>query len=296
MQSLKYAFRFISASFSLAVKNPKLQESWLYLGAGSLIVLVLWFLPLSLVLVFLGLKPAGMILVGLICVLAVVSLLVLAKIASLDTCRVFGSISMDREESEEKRPFVPEHWVDAALFAVSLPGKQLRQSFQQIISREKNDPSPWLDVRYLILPVICLEDLNLSQAVDRVKQIVGEHLLRFRADLVQVRLVADVVQWVLMAVGIILGFIVGIAVADPISAGNSQRVLGAGAGMVVAWLPTMVGLVFGSFTRTIYHTTLYQWVKNVEAARQTQARDKASPPEILRQVLGKYSSSNHKER
>ena len=296
MQSLKYAFRFIHASFSLASKNPRIQKSWLYLGTGSLLALIFWFLPLSIVVYFLGLQPAGMILVGLICTFALINLLVLAQVFALITCHAFATVDGEGEEQKTKWPLLPERWVDAALFALSLPGKQIRQIFQQIISPKEADPSPWLDTSYLILPAICLEKLSLAEAVERVKHIVGEHLLRFRADLVRVKLVADVVQWVLVALGIILGAILGISLADPTSAGNWQRVLGAGAGMFLAWLPTVVGLVFGSFTRTIYHTALYQWVKNVETARRTQASDKASPPEILRRVLGKYSSNNHKER
>jgi len=296
VQSLKYAFRFISASFSLALKNPRIQKSWLYLGVGSLVVSIVWFLPLSIAVYFLGLQPAGMILVGLIFIFALISLLVLAQVFALTTCGAFGRNDSDEAEQTTKWPSLPERWVDAALLALSLPGKQVRQTFQQIISPKESDRSPWLDISYLILPVICLENLSLSQAVDRVKQIVGEHLLRFRADLVRVRLIAGVVQWGLMAGGIVLGFILGISLADPTSAGNWQRVLGAGAGMFLAWLPTMVGLIFGTFTRTIYHTALYQWVKNVETARQTQTSGKASPPEILRRVLGKQSSSNHKER
>lgn len=296
MQSLTYAVRFIRASFSLASKKSQIQRSWLYLGIGSLLALIIWFLPLAIVVYFLGLQPVAMMLVGLICVFALISLLVLASVFALTTCRTFSTIDNDGEDQKTEQSLLPERWFDAALLALSLPGEQVRQTFQQIISPEASGRSPWLDTSYLILPVICLENLSLSQAVERVKQIVGEHLLRFRADLVRVRLVAGVVQWVLMAGGIILGFILGISLADPASAGNWQRVLGAGAGMILAWLPIMIGLVFGTFTRTIYHTALYQWVKNVETSRQTQARDQASPPEILRRVLGKQSSSNPKER
>lgn len=295
MQSLKYAFRFISASFSLAVNNPRLQRSWLYLGVGSLLVLIIWFLPLSLIVYSLGLQPVGMVLVGLICTFALISLLVLAKIFALYTCRTFVTNGGDQEEHRAKLSLLPEHWVDAALFALSLPGRQLRQAFQRIISHEKTDPSPWLDAYYLILPVICLEDLSLLQAVERVNQIMGDHLLRFRADLVRVRLVADVVQWVLMLGGITLGFIVSISLVDPTTAGNGPRVLGAGIGMFIAWLPAMIGLLFSTYTRTVYTTALYQWVRNVEAARQTQERGKAYPPEILRLVLGKYSSRNKEQ-
>lgn len=296
MQSLKYAFRFIRASFSLASKNPRIQRSWLYLGVGSLLVLIFWFLPLSFVVYFLGLQPVSMILVGLICTFALISLMVLAEVFALYTCRAFDTTNSDQDEQKIKWPLLPEHWVDAAMFALGLPGKQLRQTFQQIFSHKETDRSHWLDTSYLILPAICLEDLSLSLAVARVKQIVGEHLLRFRADLVRVGLIAGVVQWVLIAGGVSLGLIVGMGMADRTTAGNWQLVLGTGVGMVIAWPPTMIGLAFSTFTRTVYHTALYQWVKNVEAARQTQDRDKASPPEILRRVLGKYSSSNHKEQ
>lgn len=296
MQSLTYAFQFISASFSLMLKHSRLQKTWLYFGVGSLVVLILWFLPLSIVLALIGLKPVGMILVGLISIFALVSVLVFARVFALIICRVYGTIDSDEGGQPSKWPLLPEHWMDVTLFAISLPGKHLLQTTQQIFSGGKSDSTHWPDPSYLILPVICLEDLSLSQAVQRVKEIVEEHLIRFRAELIQIGLVGGVVQWILLVGGIALGFIDGINLADPNTAGRWQRVLGAGIGMLAAWLPAMIGLVVSTFPRTIYHTALYQWVKNVEAARQTQARDKASPPEILRRVLGKYSSSNHKER
>jgi hypothetical protein len=56
--------------------------------------------------------------------------------------------------------------------------------------------------------------------------------------------------------------------------------------MLIAWFPTMIGILFGSFTRICYATALYEWTQNVAAARESGQAAKAQPPAILSQALG----------
>jgi len=46
VQNIRYAFRFIKESFSIAFKTIQLQEQWVYIAVGNLILLFFWFLPL----------------------------------------------------------------------------------------------------------------------------------------------------------------------------------------------------------------------------------------------------------
>jgi hypothetical protein len=79
---------------------------------------------------------------------------------------------------------------------------------------------------------------------------------------------------------------VGLKIADPAVVGPWQRVLAAGIAMLIAWLPTIIGIMFSTFARSCYATALYQWVRNVAAARESGDTTKAQPPAILAQVLG----------
>jgi hypothetical protein len=150
----------------------------------------------------------------------------------------------------------------------------------------KNEQTDWFPARTLALPVTALEDLHLKDTLARLRQIVHENLLRFRTNLIPVHPVAAVVQILLTAGGIVLAFVIGTRIADPQTAGAWQRVLAAGIGMLIAWFPTMIGILFGSFTRICYATALYEWTQNVAAARESGQAAKAQPPAILSQALG----------
>jgi hypothetical protein len=299
VQSLKHAFRFISASFSLALKNTGLQEPWFYLGLGELAILFMWFLPLALVAGLIGLSPVGMVLIGLLSVFLLTSLLIWGEITALLTAQACWAITSEADpDAQPNLQKLKTHGLDILTLALTLPGLNLFQSIKQLFSPKDNQPDEraiWLEAHYLTLPVIAIERLNLSETVARVKQIVKDNLLRFRIDLIRVRLVANLVQILLLAGGIILAFVVGLNIADPQTAGPWRRILAAGISLLVAWIPIVIGVLFSSFTRTCYTTALYQWVRNVETTRNASETIKTSPPVILQQVLGTTTSSK-KER
>jgi hypothetical protein len=128
-----------------------------------------------------------------------------------------------------------------------------------------------------------------------VKQILTDHLLRFRPELVGVALIARLGQWGLIISGVVLGFWVTLILGDPWMAGLRRSTLNVAIGLTVGGVPLLMGMFFSSFIRSAYHTALYQWVRNVEAARQTGDTSQASAPMILQQVLVHHSSSK-KER
>ena len=85
---------------------------------------------------------------------------------------------------------------------------------------------------------------------DVINQIVKENLLPVREKLVRVRLVAVIAHILLMGVGIFLALWLGLKLAGPEVSNPWQRILAVGIAMLVGWVPTFVGVLFSSFTRT----------------------------------------------
>ncbi len=295
MQPIRNAFRFIGASFSLALKHIKLQEPWFILGLGSLVILFFWFLPIAAVAGWVGLGPWGLALIGLLSIFALVDLICWGEISSLHTARIFFAV--DTGASLDSMPtfkFLVTHTLDIVTLVLTLPVMLLVEGIKSLFPSGKaslDEKNIWLPAYTLAIPLIAIEDLPLKAALDQLRQIIKANLLRFRVDLIRVRLIAAIVEVLLIIIGVILAFVVGLKIANPQAAGSWQRILAAGIGMLIAWLPTLIGIIFSTYTRTCYATTLYQWVQNVASALQSGETAKAQPPAILRQVLGTVRSS-----
>ncbi|MBG0788595.1 MAG: hypothetical protein H0S79_26195, partial [Anaerolineaceae bacterium] len=149
-----------------------------------------------------------------------------------------------------------------------------------------DEKNRWLEARTLALPVTAVEGTSFTGTLERLRQIVNENLMRFREDLIAVRFAAGLVEFLLIAAGIVLGFVVGLKISDPAAADPWQRILAAGIAMLIAWAFSIIGIMFSSFTRACYATALYQWANNVAEARASDDAGKAQPPAILAKVLG----------
>jgi hypothetical protein len=290
VHAIKSAFRFIGASFSLALKHTQLQEPWFTAGLGGLLILFIGFLPVAAVTLLLGLTPLGLTLIGLLSALILVALLIWGDLTTLQTARAFAALKGGEPEAAQTNlGWLFAHTGDVASLNLILPGLVLVNAVKGFISPQTpsgSEEAVWLPARVLALPVTAVEDLPLKATLARLRQIVDGNLLRFRTNLIPVRPVAAVVQALLTAGGIALAFVVGLKIAGPQTAGGWQRVLAAGIAMLIAWFPTMIGILFGSFTRICYATALYEWTQNVAAARQAGQAAKAQPPAILGQALG----------
>ena len=299
MQAIKNGFRFIGASLSLALKQVKLQEPWFALGLGGLVILFFWFLPIGVVAGLIGLTPLGLALIGALATLALVDLLIWGELTSLLTSRTFASLdSEEPAETPATLKFLMSHTGVVVLLALTLPLLSVGYTLRNLFAKPGSAPDEknrWLEARTLALPIVAVEDTSFQETLDRLRQIVGENLLRFRESLIGVRLVAGLIEALLIVGGVALGFAVGLKIADPASVGPWQRVLAAGIAMLIAWVPAIIGIMFGSFSRACYATALYQWVCNVAEARASGDSAKARPPAILAQVLGTTSQSKKEE-
>ena len=292
MQSLKYAFRFIGRSFQLAKENEPLQRPWMYQSLGNFIILILWFLPMALVIGLIGFRPIGLILIGLVFVLLVISWVVWGEITAAATCQILEPLILMEDlssESQSIQAVFKKHWVDIFLFTFILPGGYLLNTIRKMFSKTDYKPPVFIDEHSLIQPIIVLEDLDLNGAVARVEQMAEQHLLRVKADFMRVDLIARVVEWLMLVLGFVVGFWVNMKIATPLTADSWQGIFGMGIGLLVTCVIALFGFSFSTFSRTCYHTALYLWARNVESARTSGDRLEARPPLIFTQVLASFN-------
>lgn len=289
MQRLIYAFRFIKACFSLAIKHTQLRKPLVYLWMGGISLSVMWLIPLGVVMVLVGINPLGMMLIGLISSLLLFSLLTWGEIAALEICPVFDSLIQSEDKQPETEKHKPEfsHWQDVALWVLGLPGLLLIRFLRKIFRPTQAARLDWLGASYLILPVVSLEALSLAEAIARIKQLIRDHLLRFHPDIVRVRPVVGVFQWVLVLAGGILGFRVGSMMVDQPTVNALTLLLAAAVGILLAGFLATLGIFLSSFIRACYFTTLYHWALSVETARSSGVASQGKPPGILSQVMRK---------
>jgi hypothetical protein len=256
--------------------------------------MILWLLPIGAVTAFIGFSPIGLILIGAAGFFFIISLYLWGEIVGLKICQSAAEvISEDPEELTTSSHVILSHWADILLYALILPRLSLTYSLNR--TSDQNQQSQWVG-RPLTLPIISLENLSLRETLERVKQITRDNLLRFKPGLVPVGLVVKGLQGTLMICGVVLGTLL----AKRISAISTTshlwlRLLGTSSGMAVAWLLTMIGVLFSTTAQSCYHTALYLWTRNVEDAYKNHNAQKAAPPKILQHVLGS-SGISKKER
>jgi hypothetical protein len=310
---LKYAYHFIIASFSTAFKKIQLQEQWVQFAVGNLVLLLVWFLPLALVVGLIGFSPLGFVFMGLIGVLMLFSFYAWGEITRLPASRVIANmfyqemhpgeaalkveeeLGVEEEKIEEDIKTAEElhetsmfdAWLDILVLILILPWLRLTNTLQQNFGSKKENQDDWLDSYVLMVPLIAVEGLSLNQAVTRINEITDEHLRRFQPGLIKVDLIARLGHWVFCLLGILVGFSAAVIIINPLTTNAWQRIIGLGIGLLIAWVFITLGGLFSAFTRSFYHTALYQWVRNVSEARQSGDPQKAVPPAILQGVLGK---------
>jgi hypothetical protein len=279
----------------MAIEHEALQKPWMLLSVGSLGLLLFWFIPMALVLGLIGLTPLGLFFIGLISVLLLISLTIWAEITASGTCQIFNAVVVDQEnspETQEALKWLSNRWEQVVILVLLQPALKLQSWFVRILSKKTHENLGWQVSSGLMLPILAIEDTDLSDGAARIRQIMADRLLRFRPEFIRVNLVARAAQWVMILLAILMGFLAGLSLSDPQTVSAGRLIIGGGFGMLIAVIFVVTGLSFSTFIRACYHSALLLWVKNTEKARLTGDAKFSAPPAILAQVLGVVSSVN----
>ena len=279
----------------MAIKQSRLRKPWFKLWMGGITLTILWLVPLGMVMILVGFDPLGMALIGLISILLLMSLLVWGEITALETCKVFDALILEEQDpgqtETENRKNEFTRWQDVILWMFSQPGLEMLRLLKRVFRPKKADKLDWLDASYLMLPVISLEDHSLANAIERIRQLVRDHRLRFHPSLVGIRPIAGLTQWFLVLGGGALGIWSGLTMADPSTANILSHLLAAALGTLLAGILAILGIFFSSYIRACYYTTLYHWALSVETARESDNPSQGKPPAILGHVMRKTTLS-----
>ena len=290
MQRLTNALRFIDFSIRMALKYEALQKPWMVLSLSAGVLTALWLLPLGLLIRWLGSWPIVWVLVGVIILLYVGYLRILGEITALRTAQIFSGLINGGEGAafdESPMAVFNTHGGDVLLYMLAAPGLNLLLAFQELFSKPSQTALTWKKAHPLIPPIIALEDLNLKGAIEAVKAIVTENLLRFQPGYLPVGGVARVVEWGLILIGFTIGGVLSAKIAEPLFAASWRSFFAVGTGLVAAGILSVAGIAFSSYSRSCYHTVLHTWACKVQAVQGTPGAAVAAPPEILSAAMTK---------
>jgi len=297
--SLKKGFLFIRAAFREAIKSPQLlKPTWFFL-LGGLILSLIVFIPIGLVLAFIGTGFWGMALMGVFCTGLLFFLFVWGEITALMTACFFAK-NLDGEKGDLKstRELMRSTWRDVLQFEMAFPALMLSKWFgprrkkSAALPQAKKSKQPviqdnWQDALYLMLPLLSFEKLKLKAAVERIRTLVGKNLLRFSPGLIKVQLIGAIILLLSVASGTFLGILVGTELSGNPFASMFQRLSAAGLSLLTASITASIGIAVNAFVRVIYHTAIYRWMINVTEARRRRKPELAEAPPILSGVLNK---------
>jgi hypothetical protein len=151
----------------------------------------------------------------------------------------------------------------------------------------------WTQATYLVLPAMVIEDIGLRDGLRRATQIVRSNLLLVGISTVGVRAVTNLIGFMLGATGIGLGLGVGLGIIRLSQGATIGLVSGISLGVLIAAFFILSATILTSYTATAYHTCLYLWAREVEAARHSgQSELKVAPPAPLAAVLEKAGVPN----
>ena len=290
MQRLSRAFRFINLSFRMALKHGALQKPWMYLSLGGIILTLLWLLPIGVLIRWLGSWPLAWVLVGAAIVFYLWSLMIWGELTALRTAQIFAALIQEGGGLPEDDPALAvfrAYGREILLYVLAVPGLNTEIAFQEWFAKPSPSQPAWKKAHPLIPPIIALKDLNLQGAIEALKAIVGENLLRFQPGYLPVAVVARGVAWIMVILGFIVGGFITVRIADPLFAASWRSLLAVSAGLGAVGVLSMAGMAFSTFSRACYHTALYAWALAVQEAHKVPGGAAAVPPEIISQAMSK---------
>lgn len=125
----------------------------------------------------------------------------------------------------------------------------------------------WTEAALLVLPAMVVDDLNLKKGLERVWSITKSNLLLIGISTVGVKWVTGLIGFFLAILGAAIGFAIGGGLAYA-TGDTTVTFIGIAIGVMIFFFFIMVSSVISSYTSTAYHTCLYIWAREVEAARE----------------------------
>jgi hypothetical protein len=302
MDSLARGFGFLKQSWKMALADRDLIKPSIYALFAGFVVTLIFSAPTVAVFLLFGESPWGRALGFAFGAVLVFAQYTVSYIFSAMTIYlIYGYLAegdgrMDRAWGVVRRDMLDILSLAAASTIVNLikgavEGKDKRSGLRRMLAGLLD--TIWTQATYLVLPAMVIEDIGLRDGLRRATQIVRSNLLLVGISTVGVRAVTNLIGFMLGATGIGLGLGVGLGIIRLSQGATIGLVSGISLGVLIAAFFILSATILTSYTATAYHTCLYLWAREVEAARHSgQSELKVAPPAPLAAVLEKAGVPN----
>ncbi len=306
MQSLSRGWSFLQQAWQMAFKDKDLIKPSIYAMIVGIIVSIIGVIPLiASVLIFgdSGLLGRG-ILVVLGALLIFVHYVVSYIFSGMTVYLIYGYLAegdgrMDKAWAKVQREFWNIIALAAASTVVSVFTNQMRRSANRrggaggMVGNAIGGliQTVWTEASYLILPAMMIEDANLGTGIKRATQIARGNLLLIGVSTVGVNWITGFISFVLGAIGLVLGLVVGFGLISLFNSTTLAVILGVGLGGLMFLVFAMVASVISSYTMTAYNTCLFLWARDVEKAQAQGQPIQVAAPAPLAAALGQLTSA-----
>ena len=297
MQSFSRGWSFLKQAWEMAFKDKDLLKPSIYALIVGAIVSVIGIIPLAIGYFIFGTEGIGgfiMFIMGGL--LVFVQFVVTYVFSAMTVYLIYGYLAEGDGKMEAAWAIVRRDFFDILTLAAASTAVNMLKNMAQ--RNKKNSIAAnlarsatslletlWTEASYLVLPAMVIDDLNLKEGMQRVWNITKENLLLVGISTVGVRAVTGLISFVFGAIGFGIAFAVGGGLAY-ISGGNAAiSITGVVIGALIFFAFVMVASVFSSYTNTAYHTCLYIWARQVEAARERGSSVQVKAPAPLAAAL-----------
>ncbi len=279
MQSFSRGWNFLKQAWSMAIADKDLIKPSIYALLVGFVVSLIGIIPIALAAFILGTESIfGRVILGFFGALLVFAQYAVTYIFSAMTVKlIYDYLTHGDGKMDKAWQIVQRDWLDILSLAAASTLVNMVKNAVRGNGRNRNFiresianliDTVWTEAVFLVLPIMVIEDESLKDGLKRATFIAKNNLLLIGISAVGVRLVTGLIGFGLVVIGIGIGL--GIALPMISIAGGSTVVVVMGVilGVLVASIFFMAANVIGSYTSTAYHTCLYLWARNVEAAQQ----------------------------
>lgn len=302
MESFARGWSFLKQAWQMAFKDKDLLKPSIYALIAGMIVSVIGIIPIIGAMFLFGNSRFGNIILFVTGAIMIFVQFVVSYIFSAMTVYLIygylveGDGRMDKAWDIVRRDFFDILTLAAASTAVNLLRNAAQRNRRGGIAASLVRGATsllqvlWTEASYLILPGMVIDDLNLTDGMQRVLKITRENLLLIGISTVGVRWVTGLIGFLLGLTGLLIALAIGgSAVYLTSGIDNIASILAIAVAAFVFFGFVMLASVISSYTTTAYHTCLYLWAREVEKVQVTQTASqpvRVPAPAPLAAVLG----------
>lgn len=296
MEAFSRGWAFLKQAWGMAFKDKDLIKPSIYALVVGSVFSVIGIIPIILVAMVTGGSDFGNIVLFVMgAILIFIQFIVSYVFSAMTVYLIYGYLSegdgrMDKAWAIVKRDFFDILTLAAISTVVNLiknaANRNKKGGIGASLARAGTGllETLWTEAALLILPAMVIDDLNLKKGMERIWNITKSNLLLIGISTVGVKWATGLIGFVLGLIGAVIGFAIGGGAAY-VSGDPMVIAIGIGVGVLIFFFFVMIASVISSYTGTAYHTCLYIWARDVEAAKEKGKSGQVAAPAPLAAVL-----------